>query len=178
MGRIPVFLYDDIGWIPYLNSTISIEKYGFSAGLTKTQNTLPQLVHALNNVTQEEFEQKMENLKQVRKYFTYDGVFEMFDLFLHDPFGKKGGALRCIRHPMTERCCDQERFKELIMSNHNDILLIRHHKEKQVYLIQNNTRHHVPNMDVFQKYRFSFDNVKVTMDMNEINEIPLGEDLA
>ncbi len=105
MGRIPVFLYSDLPWIPYMGSNISVETYGFSAGLTASENGLRDMVHALKNLTAEEYGRKLANLKEVRRHFTYEGVFRQLDEFLRDPFGPSGGHLRCTRHPNTERCC-------------------------------------------------------------------------
>lgn len=105
MGRIPVFLYNDLPWIAYQGSNISIETYGFSAGLTSTHNDLKEMVHVLKNITTEDYNRKLVHLKNVRQYFTYAGVFHQLDEFLRDPFGPNGGHLRCVKHPHTERCC-------------------------------------------------------------------------
>ncbi len=106
LGRIPVFLYNDIPWIPYLGSNYSIETYGFVAGLTATENTLVELVSNLSTLTSETYRSKLDKLHEVRHMFTYNGVFHEVDLFLKDPFGKHGGHLTCAQHPKTERCCD------------------------------------------------------------------------
>lgn len=70
MGRIPVFLYSDLPWIPYMNSNISIETFGsicytcrlinvmsvgFFAGMTTSENTLQEMVSKLSNVTDLEY---------------------------------------------------------------------------------------------------------------------------
>jgi hypothetical protein len=33
MGRVPVFVFDDHPWIPYLNTSLDVRTYGFMAGL-------------------------------------------------------------------------------------------------------------------------------------------------
>jgi hypothetical protein len=58
-----VFLYTDLPWIPYQNSSISVETYGFSAGLTSSENTLVSMVQQLRRVTNEELMQKLQILK-------------------------------------------------------------------------------------------------------------------
>lgn len=105
MGRIPVFIHSDLPWIPYQGSPVSIETFGFSAGLTATENTLKDLVHSLKNMTTAQYDQRMDVLKKVRPFYTYEGVFGELDKFLRDPFGPNGGYFRCTVHPRTERCC-------------------------------------------------------------------------
>jgi hypothetical protein len=107
MGRIPVFVYDDLPWIPYDGSNISVGLYGFSGGLNAVRNhtLLKETVWAIGNMTEEGYQKKLQALRNVRKYFTYEGVFEQVEAFLKDPFGPEGGQLRCTVHPNTERCC-------------------------------------------------------------------------
>eukprot|EP01036_Dinobryon_divergens_P022690 gene22690-30972_t len=105
LGRIPVFLYTDLPWIPYQNSSISVETYGFSAGLTSSENTLVSMVQQLRKVTDKELMHKLQILKEVRFYFTYAGVVQQIEKFFEDPFGPGGGYLRCTKHPREERCC-------------------------------------------------------------------------
>lgn len=107
MGRLPVWVYDDIPWIPYEGTNISVLTYGFAGGINEYNNhtKLSKTIYAIGNLTSIEYTSKLLQLKKVRKYFTYAGVFEQINLFLIDPFGSNGGALRCIKHPKTERCC-------------------------------------------------------------------------
>lgn len=105
MGRVPVFLYNDLHWIPYYGSNASIDLYGFVAGSTATENTLKEMVHSLKNLTSEQYQAKLDGLRHVRSHFTYEGMFHQMELFLKDPFGPEGGDLRCTKHPRTERCC-------------------------------------------------------------------------
>jgi hypothetical protein len=108
MGRIPVFIYDDVAWLPYQNTSISIEKYGFFAGLNNPINSLAKVVFDMKSLSTNEYDLKLKNLEIARTYFTYDGLFKEFELFLNNPFSddETGGHLRCIKHPRTERCCD------------------------------------------------------------------------
>ena len=108
MGRVPYFIFDDIPWIPYEGTDIDIRIYGFAGGMAPAGNhgNLRAGVVQFMNLTDDEYKQKLLNVKHVRKYFTYDGVFEEFERFLQDPFGPQGGYLRCIKHPKTEKCCD------------------------------------------------------------------------
>jgi len=106
LGRIPVFLYNDLPWIPYQNTSIGLETYGFCAGLTAAgENTLVEMVQQLKKLSDAEFLRKMSMLKEVRYYFTYAGVVNQIEKFFEDPFGSDGGFLRCTKHPREERCC-------------------------------------------------------------------------
>lgn len=106
IGRIPVFLYNDVPWIPYRGTIYDVEQYGFVAGLTTKENTLPQLVHQLKNMSDVEYQAKLTKLADVRELFTYPGLVHQIVHFFNDPFGPEGGYLRCTVHPKTERCCD------------------------------------------------------------------------
>lgn len=102
IGRIPVFLYTDLPWIPYKgSSTLDINLYGFEAG----SHDLPALISRLKNLTTAEYEQRLRAVRAVRHHFTYPGVIEQFERFLRDPFGPRGGDLACAVHPRTFFCC-------------------------------------------------------------------------
>jgi len=59
-----VFLYNDLPWIPYHNTSIGLETYGFCAGLTATgENTLLEMVQQLKNLSDADFLRKMRMLK-------------------------------------------------------------------------------------------------------------------
>lgn len=107
MGRIPIFVWDDLPWIAYEGTNLSIHTYGFAGGTTAAPNhtDLKTTIEKIGDTTAAEYQQKLRALKAVRRYFTYDGVFEQFEMFLKDPFGVDGGQLRCASHPRTERCC-------------------------------------------------------------------------
>lgn len=112
MGRIPFFVYDDIPWIPYEGTDLSIHTYGFSGGFSSVCNhtKIEDTVQLITKMTNETYYSKIDHLIKIRKYFTYAGLFEEIDMFLQDPFGPDGGHLRCIKHPRNERCCDQTNY--------------------------------------------------------------------
>lgn len=88
-----------------MGTNLSIETYGFQAGLTDKENTMESLVYALSNVTMHDYKKLQGGLDDARYHFTYPGVMKQIELFLGDPFGANGGNLRCTYHPHTERCC-------------------------------------------------------------------------
>ena len=81
-----------------MGTNISVETYGFIGG--HMRDLIPQVfrVIAMNDT---EYRRKMEKLKEVRHYFTYEGVVEQISKFVKDPFGPDGGYLRCIKFPQT-----------------------------------------------------------------------------
>lgn len=105
MGRVPVWLYDDFPWIPYLGTNCSVENFGFRGGYWDHNNSLVDVVGKMKNITEVEYQKKLEYLKSVREFFTYEGLFGQIELFLKDPFGVNGGNLVCATHPKSERCC-------------------------------------------------------------------------
>lgn len=106
MGRMPIFLYDDVPWIPYHRTNISVETFGFAARKSEDgANTLRTTLEAVKNLTDLEYRQKLQNLLAVRSHFTYRGVFRQIAMMLQDPFGPNGGHLHCTYHPRNERCC-------------------------------------------------------------------------
>jgi hypothetical protein len=105
MGRMPVFMFDDMPWLPYARTNISAETFGFVARVSGDGNTLPETLSALHNTTDVEYRHKLANLLYVRSHYTYRGVFRQIMMFLHDPFGNEGGHLRCTYHARNQFCC-------------------------------------------------------------------------
>ena len=107
MGRIPVFIYDDLPWIPYSGSNASITTYGFVARLShdNSVNTIPDVVAAMKALTPQAYQEKLRKLEEIRRLFTYEGVMQEIELFLRDPFGPNGGHLTCTTFPRTFLCC-------------------------------------------------------------------------
>lgn len=108
MGRIPVFLYDDVPWIPYFGSNISIETYGFVGGYQSAEHDLVAMVKQLHDLTPSQYELLIDKVQEVRPFFTYEGVMHQIALFFAHPFADTS-YLRChLPHPNTDRCCDKK----------------------------------------------------------------------
>lgn len=102
IGRLPVLVYDDLPWAPYPNTTIAAESFGF----VYDKNSMPALIDRIRNMTETEYQERVQHMiREVRPYYTYPGIMTQISLFLQDPFGSRGGYLRCTTHPRTERCC-------------------------------------------------------------------------
>lgn len=106
MGRMPVFLFDDVPWIPYEGTNISATTFGLVAQRSADgKSTLADAMKAMKDMSAGEYRKKLQQLHIVRSHYTYRGVFRQIALFLQDPFGPDGGHLRCAYHPRSERCC-------------------------------------------------------------------------
>ena len=106
MGRVPVYIYDDLPWMPYLGTEACVTRFGYLGGLFDRNHTLKDLVREMKLTSQEEYDRKLERVRSIRPLFTYEGVLQQFELFLNDPFGARGGYLVCtVRYPKSAHCC-------------------------------------------------------------------------
>jgi hypothetical protein len=102
VGRIPVFLYNDIPWIPYRSSNISVESIGFLAsnhmGVEGGQSIkhVAEKIAAMSNA---DIQGLLERVHIAREHYTLPGVIAQIDQLIKDPFGPNGGSLRCGRVP-------------------------------------------------------------------------------
>ena len=103
MGRIPIFLYNDLPWIPYQGTNLSAEHFGFIGRYTSTGTTIPKIITAAMNLTDEQYQEKLNALQDARFHYTFPGILNQFEHFLRDPFGPEGGQYRCIEHPKTAK---------------------------------------------------------------------------
>lgn len=171
MGRIPIFLYNDVAWIPYQGSNISVETFGFSAGMTMTNNTIPAAITRACTLSESEYGRKIELLADARYHYTYQGLINQINMFLRDPFGPRGGNLRCIDHPKTERCCDAPRVE------FKNFSLIRHHADKQVYVVEDGLKRPIHSIEVFTKYGFDFSDVQILHSKVDLDKLSTGPEL-
>ena len=95
IGRIPVYLYDDMKWLPYQDTNISLSTFGFIGRM----NYMGRLYLHLLRTNSSHFEDMLVQVRKVRQYYTYSGVLQQIDLFFRDPVGPHGGYLRCERVP-------------------------------------------------------------------------------
>ena len=89
---MPFFIYDDIPWVPYNSTNMSVDSFGF---LGRHQHDLEEKVYAAMTMNDTVFQSKLQKLAEVRYYYTYEGVIDQIKQFLQDPFGDHGGYLRC-----------------------------------------------------------------------------------
>eukprot|EP01041_Mallomonas_annulata_P014327 gene14327-30500_t len=101
IGRIPVYLYDDVPWIPYAGTNVSVEAFGLIGQMGNMVGLVSQLV----SVSRSELDvvHRLEMVRQANEYYTYEGVLKQIELFLSDPLGPKGGYLRCSPVPDKDK---------------------------------------------------------------------------
>ena len=75
MGRLPVYLYDDVPWLPYQNTPIALSTFGYMGQM----NHLDELFQQLLQVNSSEVAEKMLQLQRVQPYFTFEGVMQQID---------------------------------------------------------------------------------------------------
>ncbi|KAF7457084.1 Exostosin family protein [Cryptosporidium felis] len=67
LGTIPIYIWDDINWIPFGNL---MERIGIILHVSEMEN----LVDILNSIRKEDLEDKFEEIKKFKPWFTYLGV--------------------------------------------------------------------------------------------------------
>ena len=101
IGRIPVYMFDDVLWLPYIGTNASVESFGFSSG-RPFRDVVQRMSQCLRN--DQDFYKRLTQIKAIRKYYTYDGVIEQIELFIQDPFGKSSllGQCPCQSRPTRD----------------------------------------------------------------------------
>jgi hypothetical protein len=93
MGLIPVYIYNDIPWVPYANL---FESFGFIA----TLDELPALVERLQQMTHADFRQREARIVRYRdSHFSMPGVMHQIGLFMTG----RTGDLQCMALPILLR---------------------------------------------------------------------------
>lgn len=95
IGRIPVLLYNDVPWIPYDGSNVSVRELGFAGQM----GSLTSLVDTLKATSDNEVSHRLARIQAARHLYTYAGLIEQISLFFRDPLGEQGGYLKCVRVP-------------------------------------------------------------------------------
>ena len=75
MGRLPVYLYDDVPWLPYQGTRIALSTFGYMGQMNFLDAVFQQLLHANSS----EVAEKLQQLQRVRSYFTFEGVLQQID---------------------------------------------------------------------------------------------------
>lgn len=158
MGRIPIFIYNDIAWIPYQGTNLSIENFGFLAGLTIHENTLPIVIKDAYSLSDKDFQKKLQYLHDVRYHYTYSGVINQINMFLRDPFGEKGGDLRCVPHPKDDR------FEKAA---------VNFQKEDVIYLVKDGLKHPIA-VKTLKNVGMSKKDVVLVTDRSVMDMFPTG----
>jgi hypothetical protein len=137
MGRVPVFLWDDVPWIPYQGTAASVEHFGFQRGLHKQiEQVLPvgaaenyhNHVHQKVKVIEKEisletlvdeckaakastevYAKLLDAVRDVRFHYTYAGVVHAIEEFIADPFDARGKGSKTGQAGNYLRCTKHPR---------------------------------------------------------------------
>ena len=96
IGRIPIYLYDDIPWIPYEGT----DKDYYSLGIVNKRNNVNMSIDLIEQIykiksNESIMKSKLYKVLKYRKsHYTYKGVMEQIHLFFKDPLGSLGGDLK------------------------------------------------------------------------------------
>ena len=100
LGRIPVYIFDDFEWLPYLGTNASPVDMGYSTQLGRIGLTLDRLKK--DKPDKETISKLLAKVKQNREWYTYEGVLSQIELFIIDPLGP-GGFLRCVTQTLPTK---------------------------------------------------------------------------
>lgn len=75
---IPVYVWDDVEWLPYKDE---LDYSLFSVSIHTSE--LSQLYRRLSEMTEEEYNKKIEELRRVRSYFTLEGMCQWLERQIH-----------------------------------------------------------------------------------------------
>jgi hypothetical protein len=71
LDTIPVYVWDDIEWLPYKEI---LDYSTFAVSIQKKD--IKNLYDILQSISDEKYRSMVENLKQVKHYFTLEGMTE------------------------------------------------------------------------------------------------------
>jgi hypothetical protein len=99
IGRIPVYMYDDIPWLPYSGTNISISQFGYVAGKHNYEEIAKTIQIHSRDIT--EIKKRLLEVKRIREHYTYEGVIAQLEMFFKCPLGENesGGQLKCHELP-------------------------------------------------------------------------------
>lgn len=97
IGRVPIYLFTDIPWLPYALSPAAFSTVGISGKQGALRAVALEMAALLSS--REQLRAKLEAVKNSRRWFTYDGVLEQLEIFFST--SGSGGLLTCSRHPLS-----------------------------------------------------------------------------
>ena len=98
LGIIPVYIYDDIPWLPCQGTDLDFSTYGISGQMGQLKN----LVENLRSMSNTTVQSMLDQILIVREHYTYQGVINQINKFITDPLGPLGGQLRCTTVPKKD----------------------------------------------------------------------------
>lgn len=96
VGRIPVYIYNDIPWVPYVGSPLSVYELGYVGRVHHLESLIKHLANIKHDKSfNSEINQKLEKVKLARDSYTYTGVMNQIALFFEFPFSRQHSSLVC-----------------------------------------------------------------------------------
>jgi hypothetical protein len=92
IGRIPIYIYDDIAWAPYTNSNSSVANIGYQVHVDEVS----ALIKKLKNVSINEVVVRNQRIREARPMYTYEGVLQQLEFF----FSGQKCSLSCHTLPL------------------------------------------------------------------------------
>jgi hypothetical protein len=102
-------------WIPYRGTNISIENFGFHLFINKATHhqfhskartqkvdnkaNVRAILQQVKSMTSTELQRRLDLVRDVRDYYTYEGTLKQIFQLFQDPFGSRGGYLQCAGLP-------------------------------------------------------------------------------
>jgi len=94
-GRVPLFVYSDVPWIPYRDR---FREFGFAVTTSKLEQVLLR-INSLNETEIRKLEHRIQAVSE--SHFTFQGIMKQISLFLLK--GEQGSDLRCQGLPKSPR---------------------------------------------------------------------------
>ena len=81
IGRLPVYMYNDVSWLPYAASPADV---GFF-GLVGKRFHMHELANAMAQLTDADVSKRLAHVSKIRDFYTYKGVLIQLEKFFEDP---------------------------------------------------------------------------------------------
>jgi len=111
VGRIPVYIYNDIPWVPYVGSELSVYELGYVGRVRHLEpliKHLAQIKHEKLDTINSEIHQKLMKVKNARDAYTYTGVIQQIELFFEFPFSSHSNNNRKRSKSQSALVCSHD----------------------------------------------------------------------
>ena len=108
MGRIPVYMFDDVPWLPYSGTEADLAKFGVHSSAVSRGHmdiAVRRIQKLRSNATE-----ALKDIDRMREWYTYEGLMRQMGYFFADPL--RGGLIRCAAG-MASMALESESGKDL-----------------------------------------------------------------
>ena len=97
-GILPIYIYDDVEWIPYAGTKASLHNFGFSVHYSNLSTALIDIYNLLNT---SEISRRRKIMSSFRNsHYSYSGILSQIGLYLK--YGPSVSDLRCMTLPTSK----------------------------------------------------------------------------